>query len=75
MKIDTSAMQVYTIDRPKSPVAQTQVKPAQVNQFSDSRFAELLSLEEKSFISSNFKIETAAKSQHSHLGRHLDVTA
>jgi hypothetical protein len=75
MKVTNTPLQVYTIDRPNSPVNQPQQSPVRVNQFSQARFAELLSMEEKKFITQNFKAESPSRSNEPQLGRFLDIKA
>ncbi len=78
MKVNGSSLQVYTIQRPRSPVAAKEAQPVQTqpyNKLSQARFADLLSTEEKAFIAKNFKTESAAQSDAPQLGRFLDVVA
>jgi hypothetical protein len=78
MKVNSSSLHVYTIQRPRSPVAPRESQPVQAppyNKLSQARFADLLSAEEKAFIAKNFKTEGAAQSDAPQLGRFLDVVA
>ena len=75
MKISTSTMQIYSIQRPRSPEATPAAKVSRPAEFSQARFAELLSAEEKRFISSNFKAAAPTLPNDSPLGKRLDVIA
>lgn len=73
MKVNNAALQIYTIDRPQSPVNRVEAQPVKIDHFSQAKFAEYLSAEEKNFITQNFKAERTAKSEPPQLGRFVDV--
>lgn len=75
MGIEINNLNIYRVERPRSPVATDKPKKVEVNKFAESKFAELLSAQEKNFISKNFKTEKTSTSNDSKLGRFLDVKA
>jgi len=74
MKVNTANLQVYNIGKPVAQIPNQPNRQPVIDRLRDARFADLLSTEEKKFITENFKSEVADSSDLK-LGRFLDVRA
>jgi hypothetical protein len=75
MNVYDAQLRIYHIGAPERIDSTSVRRPAEINQLAQARFAEMLSTEEKRFITENFPSDRAQTSRTSHLGRFLDVKA
>jgi hypothetical protein len=78
MKINSINLQAYQVDRAQTqqphPELQQQRASSEAPKI-NSKFAQLLSVQEKEFIAGNFKAESSQPASDKHLGRVIDVRA
>ena len=75
MKVNQANLQLYRIDQARTQPSQQAAKPAGLNPFVKARFADLLSENERNFITQNFRADTTPDSYKPKLGRFIDVKA
>jgi len=78
MKVNSINLQAYQVDRAQQPPQRLELQQQQATSATpklDSKFAQLLSVQEKEFITGNFKAESTQAAASSHLGRVIDVRA
>lgn len=79
MKVNNINVQAYQVDRaqqqPQPEMLQQQKRVAQEAPKINSKFAQLLSAQEKEFIAGNFKSESTQQAANNRLGRVIDVRA
>ena len=77
MKVNNANLQVnsQTVTPRQQTPPPAESKAAEPNQFVQSKFSDLLSLQEKKFIVQNFKPESTPHKSDSHLGKVVDIRA
>lgn len=78
MKVNSVNLQAYQVDRANAQPPQHELQQQRAASEApriNSKFAKLLSAQEKEFIAGNFKAESPQPTTTSHLGRVIDVRA
>jgi hypothetical protein len=78
MKVNNVSLQAYQVGRTQQQLPQPELQAQRAASESpriSSKFAQLLSVQEKEFIAGNFKPESTQPTTDKHLGRIIDVRA